>query len=241
MYVQEVIYPLSYTWHVSFSYLSSVWHKYLYLRNVSAENAKLKSEVNKLRTSLLFLEEKKSEVLRLRKLLAFDLLYQAKTVVAEIVSQSHGSPFISVRVNRGARAGVAAGMPVISANGVVGRIVRVGTNFADVQLLVDRNFYADVLVQRTRIRAVLRGGLQTCRLQMRQTAEMRIGDTITTSGLLGNFPKGIPVGQVTKISYEEGNVAQQVSVAPWINYQQLEEVSIILQRSPYAEQMQGQM
>lgn len=231
--VQEIVYPLSQTWHISLSFIAHVWQRYLYLTNTAAENAQLRAEVASLRTKLLLFTEKELELQRLRSLLAFNAQYDTKTLVAKVVSRPQLLPFKSVRINRGKSAGVRVGMPVAAVAGVIGRVVRVGSRFADVQLLIDSNFFVDVLVQRTRVRAVLRGDLQACRLEIPQATDLRIGDTIVTSGILGYFPKGIPVGQVTEIKYVEGEVAQQVAVQPWVELQQVEEVSVFLQRSPY--------
>ena len=236
--VQEAVYPLSQVWHTSASFVSHVWNRYLYLIDTAEENARLRVEVSALRTKLLLFTEKELELKRLRALLAFNTRYDTKTLVAKIVSRVQVSPFKSVRINRGKSSGVEVGMPVVAVAGVVGRVVRVGSRFADVQLLIDSNFSVDVLVQRTRVRSVLRGDLQACRLETPQATDLRIGDAVVTSGILGYFPKGIPVGQVTEIKYVEGEVAQQVAVQPWVEYQQLEEVSVFLQRSPYLAAIQ---
>ena len=231
--VQEIIYPLSQAWHAGSSFAAHVWQRYLYLVNTAEENAKLRVEVAALRTKLLLFTDKELELKRLRELIAFNAQYDTKTLVAKVIASSQQSPFKSVRINRGKASGVEVGMPVVASTGVVGRVVRVGSRFADAQLLIDSNFSVDVLVQRTRVRAVLRGDLQACRLELPQATDLRIGDTIITSGILDYFPKGIPVGQITEIKYIEGEVAKQVVVQPWVAYQQLEEVSVFLQRSPY--------
>ena len=231
--IQEVLYPLSQTWHIGSSFVTHVWGRYLYLVATAEENEHLRTEVAVLRTKLLLFTEKELELQRLRALLAFNAQYDTKTLAAKVVSRPQVSPFKSVRINRGKSSGLRVGMPVATVAGVVGRVVRVGSRFADVQLLIDSNFFVDVLVQRTRVRTVLRGDLQACRLEIPQAMDLRIGDTIVTSGILGYFPKGIPVGRVTEIKYIEGDVAQQVAVQPWVEYQQLEEVSVFLHRSPY--------
>ena len=59
--------------------------------------------------------------------------------------------------------------------------------------------------------------------------EIRIGDTIITSGILGGFPKGLPVGRVMRISYESDNVTQIITVEPWVDYRRVEEVFVIEQ------------
>ncbi len=236
-FLQEIIYPFEYALHASTSFVARVWYGYMDLRDVAADNARLKTKVAELRTRLQLYEEKNAESRRLRALLGLSQSYATDTVAAEVITKAGAFPFLAVRVNRGQQAKVAVGMPVIGAAGVVGRVLRVGRNFADVQLLIDSGFYIDIIVQRTRVRGMLHGNLRNCVLQMPQEAELRIGDTIVTSGLAGSFPKGVPVGHVVRISYEANRVAQQITVAPWVDHRQLEEVSILLQRSPTTQRI----
>lgn len=235
--LQEVIYPFEYALHTGTAFIAQVWNGYVDLRDTAADNARLKAKVADLQTRLQLYEEKNAESKRLRALLDLSQSYAVETVAAEVIAKAGAFPYLAVRVNRGQRARVAAGMPVIGAAGVVGRVLRVGHNFADVQLLSDSGFYIDILVQRTRVRGMLHGNLHNCALQMPQQAEVRIGDTIITSGLAGSFPKGVPVGHVVRISYETNRVAQQIAVEPWIDHRQLEEVSILLQRSPTTQRI----
>ena len=235
--LQELIYPFEYTLHASTAFIARVWHNYIDLRDVASDNARLKVRVAELQTRLQLYEEKHAESRRLRALLGLSQSYAIETVAAEVIAKAGAFPFLAVRINRGRQAKIAAGMPVIGAAGVVGRVLRVGHNFADVQLLIDRGFYLDILVQRTRVRGMLHGNLRNCVLQMPQEAELRIGDTIVSSGLAGSFPKGVPVGRVVRISYEANRVAQQITVEPWSDYRQLEEVSILLQQAPSTQRI----
>ena len=236
-FLQELIYPFEYALHTSTAFIARIWHGYIDLRDTAADNARLKVSVAELQTRLQLYEEKSTESRRLRALLGLSQSYAIETVAAEVIAKAGAFPFLAVRINRGRQAKVAAGMPVIGATGVVGRVLRTGHNFADVQLLIDSGFYIDILVQRTRVRGMLRGNLRNCVLQMPQEAELRIGDTIVTSGLAGSFPKGVPVGRVVRISYEANRVAQQITVVPWVDHRQIEEVSILLQRAPSTQRI----
>ena len=235
--LQELVYPFEYALHASTTWVGRVWHGYIDLRDVAASNDRLKVKVAELQTQLQLYEEKADENRRLRALLALTPRYRIATSTAEVVVRTGTVPFLSLRINRGRQDKIAVGMPVIGAAGVVGRVLRVGRNHADVQLLVDSGFYIDILVQRTRVRGMLHGNLRNCILQMPQTAELRIGDTIVTSGLVGSFPKGVPIGRVVRISYAANNVTQQITVEPWVDHRQLEEVSVLLQRSPTTQRL----
>ena len=160
VFLQELIYPLEYALHTSTAFIARVWHGYIDLRDAAAANAQLKARVAELQTRLQLYEEKNAESRRLRALLGLSQSYAIETVAAEVIAKAGAFPFLAVRVNRGQQAKVKAGMPVIGAAGVVGRVLRAGHNFADVQLLIDSGFYLDILVQRTRVRGLLHGNLR---------------------------------------------------------------------------------
>ena len=67
-------------------------------------------------------------------------------------------------------------------------------------------------------------------LQPRKT-EVRIGDTIITSGIVGGFPKGLAIGQVTRISYSEDHVNQVTTIELWVDFEKVEGYCIKLPRS----------
>jgi len=177
---------------------------------------------------LIAFEELELETERLRRLLGLQRRHHNSLLVGEVIGTATRSPFQSLRVARGAADGVKVGMPVITADGIIGRIIRVGRRFSDVQILVDSSFNMDVLLQRTRIRGILTGmSGEHCQLKLHKRAEIRIGDTIISSGIVGAFPKGLPVGRVMRISYESDNVSQIITVEPWVDYRRIEEVIIL--------------
>ena len=231
--LQEVTFPIARGWHATTSYISNFWRTYFDLRQAARENFELKSKLNSMQVRILDYDEQVQQTSRLRKLLGFAQHYDRKLVVAEVVGGKSTHAFKTLRVARGTRDGLRVGMPVVAADGVVGRIVRASNAIADVQLLVDFDFNVDVILQRTRVRGVLSGYAgDSCRLNVQKGAEVRIGDTITTSGIVGGFPKGLPVGRVMRISYESDNVSQVIAVEPWVDYRRLEEVSILYETEP---------
>lgn len=226
--LQEAIYPFEYGLHFSIKSIKNAWNHYIDLHDAALQNDQLRSQLALLQTRIIDYEHQIQEVTRLRKLLGFTQAYDREVTVAEVVNLSIGTPFQSIRIARGQKDNIWVGMPVVSAKGIVGRILRVGQNFSDIQLISDSSFHLDVLIERTRTRGVLQGiGQNRCRLQLHRRADIRIGDTLITSGIVGGFPKGLPVGQVIKISYESDDVSQMITIQPWIDYRQLEEVVIL--------------
>ncbi len=227
--LQDSIYPFEWAWSQSVDSLMSGIKRYVYLSNAAHENEDLRSTLGSMQSRIMDYEEQLLENERLRRLLGFANRSEKSMIAAEVIGHNSLSQFESIRISRGESDGIRNGMPVVSADGVVGKVIRTGFKFADVQLLVDTDFHIDVLLQRTRVRGVLAGDSgRISKLQLHKRVEIRIGDTLITSGIVGGFPKGLPVGRVIRISYETENVAQSITVEPWVDHRRLEEVMVIL-------------
>lgn len=238
MFMQELTYPFTWLWHAGTNGVAKTWNRYIALQDAERENEALRSEMEGLRVKLLDHEEQSVELNRLRQLSGFAEKLEDKYTVAEVLSGQKNSPFRTIRISKGSLDGIAAGMPVITGEGVVGRIVRVGTRMSDVQLLVDYDSNIDILIQRNRIRGVLGGfASEECRLHLQRGTEVKIGDTLITSGIVGSFPKGLPIGKVVKISFETDNVSQVITVEPWVDHRRLEEVIVLLRPDPDLERI----
>lgn len=228
-FIQEIIYPFQYSYYVISNFIYSTWNNYINLHNAAIENTKLKNELSLLKAQLLDYVEKTEEIKSLKKILNFYNSYPHKLITADNISSLVVANFYSLRISKGYLDGVKIGMPVISKEGVVGKIIRTGLKFSDVQIITDINFSLDVLIQRNRIRAILSGSNeQDCIFYIHHNADIKIGDIIITSGFAGSFPKGLPVGRVKKISYSLNNVSQIVHVEPFVEYQKIEKVFIII-------------
>lgn len=230
---QELLLPATLAWDGSVGSMKAFFESYLTLSGAAQQNRELRDKIAILETKLIDYEEQVRQSARLRKLLKLSELQPEKMLVAEVIGARVNNLFKSLRINRGNLDGVKVGMPVIAPEGIVGRIIRTGLKESDIQLLVDFDFNLDVLLQRTRVRGVLNGySNDLCRLNLQKGAEIRIGDTIITSGIVGGFPKGHPVGRVMRITYESDNVSQIITVEPWVDYRRLEEVMVLHQLDP---------
>ena len=226
--LQNALYPLERAWHGVTSGLGHAAKTYVNLSDASEENQKLRSQLAGMQSRIMDYEEQVLENERLRHLLGFSSRSEKRLIAAEVIGHDDDAPFQSIRITRGTADGVKPGLPVVAADGIVGKVIRAGLHFADVQLLVDGDFHLDVLLQRTRVRGVLSGAAHThCTLQLNKRVEIKIGDTLITSGIVGGFPKGLPVGRVMRITYESDNVAQTITVEPWVDHRRLEEVMVI--------------
>ncbi|MDA9951095.1 rod shape-determining protein MreC [Oligoflexaceae bacterium] len=214
---QEIVYPLQYAWESVNSTVSLHWQRLFELNSASIENISLKREIAGLKLSQLRYNELEQENDTLKELIGLQKSRHNTSAAVEIFGRNRHDVFQSLRINKGSLDDLDVGMPLISADGVIGKLIRVGLKHSDVQILTDANFYLDVIIQRTRTRAILQGtGDGHCQLRIRNRSQVKIGDTVVTSGIVGSFPKGIPVGIISKISYGHDYVSQNIEIEPWV-------------------------
>lgn len=226
--LQQVYQPFEYLWHRTAKTVSSLWNSYIYLVEVEAENHLLRNRLSHLQARVMDYEHQVKEVSRLRELLEFAKNYKKDVIIGEVISSGNNLIFPTIRVNRGTMHDLKPGMPALSSDGIIGRIIRTGLNFCDVQLTNDPNFSVDIVIERTRVRGVVSGTRDNkLRLELKRKMDVKIGDTVITSGIIGGFPKGLPVGRVIKIAYETDQLSQVVTIEPWADYRKLEEILII--------------
>jgi rod shape-determining protein MreC len=217
--------------------VADLWEDYVYLRDQRTENARLRARSRKLRELEARLAETEKENARLRALLAFHARTpEVRKISARVIARST-SPYFRVqriRIDAGASARVVQGMPVVTADGVVGQVRRVYGPYADVQLLADPASSIDVVVQGTRATGFLRGRGEAnnyrCRLEYLSLPDLvREGDLVVTSGVgAGNrLPPGLPVGKVSHVVRKQFAVAQEVEVTPAVDFGKVEEVFVL--------------
>ncbi|MFP6654423.1 MAG: rod shape-determining protein MreC, partial [Myxococcota bacterium] len=153
---------------------------------------------------------------------------------AEVVGLDVAPWFHSVLVDRGTQHGVEPGHPVISPEGVVGVITATSDHAAKTMLLLDRQSAVDALVQRSRVRGVLRG-VGRAQLEFEfvvRSGDVVIGDEVVSSGLGGVYPKGLRLGQVAQLRDAGGRLTRIAIVEPAVDLGRLEQVFILLRRGP---------
>jgi rod shape-determining protein MreC len=153
---------------------------------------------------------------------------------AEVIGQDPSSWFKSVTIDKGERDGVKKGMAVISPAGVIGQVLKTAPHYTTVLLITDYNSAVDSIVQRTRAKAIVEGkGENRCQLKyLLRTEEVAVGDVVVTSGLAGNFPKGLMVGEIKKVDKKGHGVFQYAELAPSVDLAKLEEVFVIMEPIP---------
>jgi rod shape-determining protein MreC len=211
---------------------SSVWNHYFALVGVSRENERLRGEVASLREKLQESRDGILENRRLKDLLHFSGTLEKKTVGARVVGHDISPWFQSVFIDVGVEAGVQPGMAVVSTAGGIGRVHKALDGLSEVLLVTDGRSASDVIVERSRVRAIAEGiGGNLCRLKyVSPTQDVTVGDRILFSGFDGSMPKGVLLGTVVSVDRPRQGLFLKVNVQCAANFQAAEEVLVVLSR-----------
>jgi rod shape-determining protein MreC len=189
----------------------------------------------------LRLKEVEAENARLRELLRFAQInplsdYRGGQVIARVISRGPSNYLSSLTIDLGSEHGIKAGMPVVTERGLVGRVYKVGPTSSIILPLTDPSSGVPAMVKRSSSRAVgvVNGnaGMQPVLEFIAQDADVSLGDEIITSGLGGNFPKGITIGQVLEVNKQDFDMYQEAVIRPTVNFDQLEFVLVITNFQP---------
>ncbi|MBQ1820549.1 MAG: rod shape-determining protein MreC [Clostridia bacterium] len=202
---------------------------------IQEENARLKETILEQEQRLALLDETEKENARLSELLNFaEENPNMRFVTASVIGRD-SNPYIDViTLNAGSRSGVTEKMAVITPDGMVGRVSEVGPNWCRVKTMCDEKLRVSVIVQRTRDEGML-GGLYevdgavvgTMLYFLSGNADLRVGDTIRTSGIGGFFPKGLYVGTVIAVN-TEGRGTHDAIVSMDVDFAHLENALIVV-------------
>lgn len=215
------------TW--SFSRVGDIWDGYIALRGTRAENTRLHARVDQLEILNRQLEGEAAEAQRLSALLGFREAHtEAPMLAAEVIGASADSSSNTLFVNRGQHDRVRPNMPVITPEGIVGKVVEVFPATAQVLLITDRDSGVGALLEDTRTHGVLKGsGDPDPHLDYVVNDEkVHSGEVLLTSGEDRIFPKGLLIGTVS--SANPGNPFQVIRVRTAARLDRLEEVLILL-------------
>jgi len=216
-------------------FVEDIWDSYIRLVDTHKENIQLKENIRTLNLRVLEGNEAILANKRLERLLDMKNKVQAPTVAATVIGEDTTSWFRTLVINRGSSDGIQEGMAVVSADGVVGQTIKVSSSTSRVLLLTDHASGISATIQRSRARGVVKGkGEMLCTLEFTTREEdVKVNDTVITSGIGGVFLKGLPIGEVTMVKRGEYGIFQTVSIRPAVNFSHLEEVLVVVQRGKY--------
>lgn len=194
------------------------------LSSVVVSRATLLSDNERLRSEALLLERKVqqnasliAENIRLRELLSASQRVDEPIRLVELIGVNPDPFQHEVIINRGSEDDVYEGQPVLDAGGIMGQVISLSHYTARVMLITDARAAIPVEINRNGFRAIALGKGVLGELELEHvadTADVREGDLLVTSGLGGRFPRGYPVAEVTEVVRDPGLQFVQVRARP---------------------------
>jgi rod shape-determining protein MreC len=217
----------------SIRFVQGIWSHYFYLAATAKENEKLRKALSHAIEEQNQFQEAALSNERLRRLLELKTSLPYQMVAAEVIGKDPSPWFKTLIIDRGSKEGVGVSMPVVIPEGIVGQVVESSDGYAKVLLLVDQNSAVDAIVQRTRARGIIKGGLTgTCSFEyVLRKDEIGVGDVVISSGVDGVFPKGLRLGEVSEIVRRNAGTFQEVTITPFVDFEKIEEVFIVVNYS----------
>jgi rod shape-determining protein MreC len=207
-------------------------------RDVAAlrqRNAELEAEISRLQAQVIELQNKVAETDTLAALVDFSRSNPTNTYKAAAVIGRDPSPFLHyVIINRGSNDGIRRGMPVVTNQGLVGRVDAVIGGAARVELITDPSSVVSVFLQNSATDALMKGSVSgDLNLDLlSQDVKIQTGDVVLTSGLGGEYPPDLLVGQVSSVRKRESDLFQEATVQPVVDFSRLEIVLVIVNFRP---------
>jgi rod shape-determining protein MreC len=208
------------------------WGNYIDLRHTRDENQALRAQVDQLRLEQAALLEDAKQGHRLQELLDFRQKYIYATVPAQVVGTSGSDQSRILTIDKGSKEGLKRDQPVITPDGIVGKLVEVFPHTSQVLEINDQTSGAGVLLEKTRMRGVLRGNAygQPQIINVLPDDRVKPGEKVVTSGGDQIFPRGLAVGTVEKVvSDPDREPYVDVVLKPAANLQHLDEVLVVTQ------------
>ncbi|HXL21672.1 MAG TPA: rod shape-determining protein MreC [Candidatus Dormibacteraeota bacterium] len=214
-------------------HIRNTWNHYFALQNTSRDNEQLRKENDALKMQLAQLQGKAAEADRLAALLNFRKSHQEVPMLsARVIGASADSASQTIYMDRGERDGIRKNMGVITADGVVGKVIEAFANTSQVLLLTDKDSGVGAMLADSRIQSPV-GGTGEPLLAMKYVANddtVKAGERVVTSGMDRIFPRDLPVGTVAEV--KAGNPFKQIRIRPAANLERLEEVIVLLTLRP---------
>lgn len=229
--------PLQDAVHWGVAHCRRTWRRYFSLVAVGEENERLRAELAEVQSEVHQCVETRMENDRLRRLLRFRGRMTPTAVAAEVIGRDPSPWFKSLTIDKGEADGLRRGLPVVVAEGVVGVVSDTARRYSRVLLILDQNSSVDALVQATRARGVVKGNSSPVLsfayvLRRYPLVESQV---LITSGLDGVYPKGLRIGQVHTVNPQGSGIFQEIEVLPFVDFETLEEVLVILRPPPRTE------
>ncbi len=219
--------------------IGDAWSRYVDLVGVEDDNARLRDEIARLEEENLQYREALVASGHLDRIAEMRDEFEMHLLPSEVVGLDVSPSFESVLLDRGRSHGVRSGFPVVTEAGVVGLVTHTSGHAAKTMLVLDRQSAVEGVVQRSRVRGIVRGyGSDDLRFEfLVRGGDVVVGDTVLTSGLGGVYPKGLRVGEVVDVRDAGGSLLQIALVKPSVDFGRLEQVFVMLRHGPTFEML----
>jgi rod shape-determining protein MreC len=207
----------------------NIWHNYFFLRGVRAENRSLKAQIERMSLEQARMSQDADQARRLQALLGFKEQFISQTMAAQVIGSSGSELSRSVYIDKGYKDGIKPDMAVITADGIVGKVLRADNrHVAQVLLIDDQTSGVGAILDKTRLQGILRGtpSGEVMLEKVMSDETVPAGELVLTSGGDGIFPKGLLVGRVTKVS-PGSELFLNIRVRPAADLSRLEEVLVV--------------
>lgn len=203
---------------------------YFDLVNVSKENERLKFEVERLVNEKNELIERIARQKRIAGLMSYQDDRKKESLVASVIARDATQWSKVVVIDKGSKHGIKKHLAVVTNSGVIGQVIHAGPTTSKVLLTIDSRSAVDSLFQDSRVSGVVVGtGEEQCEIKfVPNTAEIKVGDRVLSSGLGGIFPKGLFIGTVSKVVKKKHGLFQEITLTPSSDLSKLEEVLVFL-------------
>jgi len=217
-------------------FFQEIWN----FRSTARENEQLKERLSQIEAELHTAQQAAGENERLKALLSLNEQSQIKNVPARVIARDPSVWFNTITINRGSSAGIAVNMPVVTAGGIVGRVITVGPWSSQVMLITDEKAGAGAVVgqlgQSGALGAVRgRADLGVSLIEMRYVSgleKVEVNDYVMTTGQDGIYPPGLNVGRVVDVKSGTATMAHHILIQPGAQLDHLEEVAVLLYHPP---------
>lgn len=237
VWAAEIFGPFERGFHGAINGTAEAWVSVHELWAHGEANKNLGSELVLARARIQQLSEEAAGVERLKALLQFKEQSPYKTVAAQVIASSPQEGSTTIVIDRGQDAGLEADMPVITPEGVVGKIASAYAHTAQVLLITDPTCGVGCLLEKSRIQGILKGNSRDqCELHyVMDDQKVPAGEAIITSGMDQVYPKGLLVGHV--VQSEEGNIYRRITVKPAASLNRLENVLVLFKSTSTHEKV----
>jgi rod shape-determining protein MreC len=209
----------------------NIWHNYFYLRGVRAENRNLKAQIEQMRIEQVRISQDADQARRLQALLGFKEQFISQTMAAQVIGGSGSESSLSVFIDKGYNDGIRPDMAVITADGIVGKVLRAdpaNRHVSQVLLINDQSSGVGAILDKTRLQGILKGtpAGEVVLEKVMSDETVSAGEIVLTSGGDNIFPKGLVIGKVTKVA-PGSDLFLNIHVTPSADLSKLEEVLVV--------------